>query len=97
MKNVTKTVRTAHPLRSWLPAESPSDTDSVNAGKGERIAPRDIARLAVCWSTARMSDASVRQRPQVAPGTDQDGFSLPAWIYHDPEFFEVEKQSIFRT
>jgi phenylpropionate dioxygenase-like ring-hydroxylating dioxygenase large terminal subunit len=44
-----------------------------------------------------MSDASVRQRPQVAPGTDQDGFSLPAWIYHDPEFFEVEKQSIFRA
>jgi phenylpropionate dioxygenase-like ring-hydroxylating dioxygenase large terminal subunit len=40
---------------------------------------------------------SARQRPQAAPGTDQDGFSLPAWIYHDPEFFEVEKQAIFRT
>jgi len=28
--------------------------------------------------------------------TDEDGFSLPAWIYHDPEFFELEKQTIFR-
>ena len=44
-----------------------------------------------------MSDASAITRPHAAPGTDQDGFSLPAWIYHDPEFFEVEKQAIFRT
>jgi len=28
--------------------------------------------------------------------TSEDGFSLPAWIYHDPEFFELEKQAIFR-
>ena len=28
--------------------------------------------------------------------TSEDGFSLPAWIYHDPEFFELEKQDIFR-
>jgi carnitine monooxygenase subunit len=28
--------------------------------------------------------------------TSDDGFSLPAWIYHDPEFFELEKQVIFR-
>jgi phenylpropionate dioxygenase-like ring-hydroxylating dioxygenase large terminal subunit len=27
---------------------------------------------------------------------DEDAYSLPAWIYHDPEFFELEKQSIFR-
>jgi len=27
---------------------------------------------------------------------DESAFSLPAWIYHDPEFFEVEKQAIFR-
>jgi carnitine monooxygenase subunit len=27
---------------------------------------------------------------------DQDNLSLPAWIYGDPEFFEREKQSIFR-
>jgi phenylpropionate dioxygenase-like ring-hydroxylating dioxygenase large terminal subunit len=26
-----------------------------------------------------------------------DAVSLPAWIYHDPEFFELEKQAIFRT
>jgi carnitine monooxygenase subunit len=29
--------------------------------------------------------------------TDDDSLSLPAWIYHDPEFFELEKQAIFRT
>ncbi len=27
---------------------------------------------------------------------DEDSFSLPAWIYRDPEFFELEKQTIFR-
>ena len=28
---------------------------------------------------------------------DEDGFSLPAWIYRDPEFFELEKQAIFHV
>jgi phenylpropionate dioxygenase-like ring-hydroxylating dioxygenase large terminal subunit len=28
---------------------------------------------------------------------DDEAFSLPAWIYRDPEFFELEKQHIFRT
>jgi phenylpropionate dioxygenase-like ring-hydroxylating dioxygenase large terminal subunit len=28
---------------------------------------------------------------------DQDNLSLPAWIYHDAEFFEREKQAIFRN
>jgi phenylpropionate dioxygenase-like ring-hydroxylating dioxygenase large terminal subunit len=28
---------------------------------------------------------------------DDEAFSLPAWIYHDPAFFELEKQHIFRT
>ncbi len=32
-----------------------------------------------------------------SPTTEEEGLSLPAWIYHDPEFFEVEKQMIFRT
>jgi phenylpropionate dioxygenase-like ring-hydroxylating dioxygenase large terminal subunit len=27
---------------------------------------------------------------------NEDAFSLPSWIYHDPEFFELEKQTIFR-
>jgi len=31
-----------------------------------------------------------------ASPADQDNLSLPAWIYHDPEFFEREKRSIFR-
>lgn len=26
-----------------------------------------------------------------------DAFSLPAWIYRDPAFFELEKQHVFRT
>jgi len=28
---------------------------------------------------------------------DDETQSLPAWIYHDPDFFELEKQHIFRT
>jgi carnitine monooxygenase subunit len=28
---------------------------------------------------------------------NDDSLSLPAWIYCDPEFFEVEKQAIFRS
>ena len=28
---------------------------------------------------------------------DDEAFSLPAWIYRDPAFFELEKQHIFRT
>jgi len=31
-----------------------------------------------------------------AAPTDEDAFSLPSWIYRDPEFFELEKQTIFR-
>jgi len=28
---------------------------------------------------------------------DADAFSLPAWIYRDPAFFELERQHVFRT
>jgi phenylpropionate dioxygenase-like ring-hydroxylating dioxygenase large terminal subunit len=31
-----------------------------------------------------------------APAADSEALSLPAWIYHDAEFFEREKQTIFR-
>ncbi len=46
-----------------------------------------------------MNHANVRSRPTATPDvrTEEDGFSLPAWIYHDPEFFEIERQTIFRT
>ncbi|MEJ1963120.1 MAG: aromatic ring-hydroxylating dioxygenase subunit alpha [Gammaproteobacteria bacterium] len=27
----------------------------------------------------------------------EEAFSLPAWIYRDPDFFELEKQHVFRT
>src|SRR5690606_36558428 len=29
--------------------------------------------------------------------TDDPSVGLPAWIYRDPDFFELEKRSIFRT
>jgi len=33
----------------------------------------------------------------IAPAAEaDDASSLPAWIYHDPEFFELEKQLVFR-
>ncbi len=32
--------------------------------------------------------------PQIG---DDEAFGLPAWVYHDPEFFELEKQLVFRT
>lgn len=36
-------------------------------------------------------------RPSAVPGAERDtAHSLPAWIYHDPEFFELEKQHVFR-
>lgn len=34
---------------------------------------------------------------QSAAGTDDPAVGLPAWIYRDPDFFELEKRSIFRT
>jgi carnitine monooxygenase subunit len=33
--------------------------------------------------------------PSSATPAADEGFSLPAWIYHDPEFFEIEKRRIF--
>ncbi len=32
----------------------------------------------------------------IAPARDDDAVSLPAWIYRDPEFFELERELIFR-
>jgi phenylpropionate dioxygenase-like ring-hydroxylating dioxygenase large terminal subunit len=34
--------------------------------------------------------------PPAAPAAPEDGFSLPSWIYRDPDFFEAEKQAVFR-
>jgi phenylpropionate dioxygenase-like ring-hydroxylating dioxygenase large terminal subunit len=33
--------------------------------------------------------------PAVAPPPDNDGFSLPGWIYRDADFFEAEKEQVF--
>ena len=32
-----------------------------------------------------------------AAATDSASLSLPGWIYHDREFFELEKEAIFRN
>jgi len=42
--------------------------------------------------TARKSLSSV-----VEARAEDDAVSLPAWIYHDPDFFEREKQTVFRS
>lgn len=39
---------------------------------------------------------SAAPRPVSAP-TDDASVGLPAWIYRDPDFFELEKRTIFRT
>jgi phenylpropionate dioxygenase-like ring-hydroxylating dioxygenase large terminal subunit len=42
-----------------------------------------------------MHAAALRRVAHVAPA-DADAHSLPAWIYRDPEFFERERETIFR-
>ena len=45
-----------------------------------------------------MSAAIQSPRPTHPPTqSDGDDFGLPGWIYHDADFFELEKRSIFRT
>ncbi len=44
-----------------------------------------------------MNAALETRDPHVIGPAEGDGYSLPAWIYHDPGFFELEKQKIFRT
>jgi phenylpropionate dioxygenase-like ring-hydroxylating dioxygenase large terminal subunit len=40
---------------------------------------------------------SAAARPVSAAPTDNPAVGLPAWIYRDPDFFELEKRTIFRT
>ena len=44
-----------------------------------------------------MNAAFETRLPPAPVATDEDGYSLPAWIYHDRDFFELEKRKIFRT
>jgi hypothetical protein len=30
----------------------------------------------------------------IAPASELDGFSLPGWIYRDPDFLEAEKERV---
>ena len=41
-------------------------------------------------------NAATRLGRLSASEAEEEGYSLPAWIYHDPEFFEKEKAAIFR-
>jgi phenylpropionate dioxygenase-like ring-hydroxylating dioxygenase large terminal subunit len=41
--------------------------------------------------------SSFLQRIEAVAPADLGDFSLPAWIYRDPEFFEREQQAIFRN
>lgn len=65
---------------------------------------RTVSWLDPCEFLAVQSFNSTQKSPAVSasaidivPAGDEDSFSLPAWIYRDPEFFELEKQRIFRT
>jgi carnitine monooxygenase subunit len=40
---------------------------------------------------------SAAPRPALSPPTDNQSVGLPAWIYRDRDFFELEKRTIFRT
>ena len=44
-----------------------------------------------------MNAAALPDRTFSRELADDETQSLPAWIYHDPDFFELEKQHIFRT
>ena len=44
-----------------------------------------------------MNIASRQFKTVATADADEEGLSLPAWIYHDPEFFELEKRVIFRS
>src|SRR5687767_11926031 len=44
-----------------------------------------------------MTAAARTVASESAAQTDDPAVGLPAWIYHDPDFFELEKRSIFRT
>lgn len=39
---------------------------------------------------------TARSAPAAEGRIDAEGLSLPGWIYSDPEFFEAEKQAVFR-
>ncbi len=44
-----------------------------------------------------MSAAARPVSSQSVASTDDPSVGLPAWIYRDPDFFELEKRTIFRT
>lgn len=44
-----------------------------------------------------MTAAARTVASESAAPTDDPAVGLPAWIYRDPDFFELEKRSIFRT
>ena len=57
----------------------------------------DYERTPIAGDSLLLYDRSIVSLVNGFAAMDEDAFSLPAWIYHDPEFFELEKQTIFRT
>jgi hypothetical protein len=68
--------------------------DRVGGEQGADPAVGQAGHLNAGGDSWRMSAAIQSPRPAQP---DQDDFGLPGWIYHDPDFFELEKRSIFRT
>lgn len=56
-----------------------------------RAAPKRAAGKA-----AVLKSRADKRAPDTAP-LDEEAYSLPSWIYRDPEFFEREKETVFRT
>src|SRR5665213_2710197 len=71
---------------------------SSDCGSSDR-APRRLGQLPIphpyCTIVQQCPFNPPALRMDVA-AMDHDAYSLPAWIYHDPEFFELETQTIFR-
>jgi phenylpropionate dioxygenase-like ring-hydroxylating dioxygenase large terminal subunit len=57
---------------------------------------RSFKNVSATSSATAMKPVPLHRIEAAAPA-DQDALSLPAWIYHDPEFFAREKQAIFRN
>jgi len=54
----------------------------------------DPASNRLCFMHAAAQPPTIVSPSEAQPSDEDVG--LPAWIYHDPEFFEIEKRRIFR-
>src|SRR5690348_4948430 len=70
------------------PALSPAPAAALDRDPG--------ALLYGCTIAARRDLAMSARVIDIAPATDGEAVGLPGWIYRDPEFFELEKELVFR-